>query len=146
MTGKLFGCPPVALGRLVEVGDLRGRVTVLGRSLAGRRRAWVELHRARRRHRLQLLQFGLRLVAEVTALAARGLRTGRTAGRALGYQQVLAQLDGGCTEAEARAETVRATRRFVRRQRSWFRRDPSVRWLDAARPDLVEAALEVVRR
>jgi tRNA dimethylallyltransferase len=86
------------------------------------------------------------LVAEVTALAARGLRTGRTAGRALGYQQVLQYLDGGCTEAEACAETVRATRRFVRRQRSWFRRDPSVRWLDAARPDLVEAALEVVRR
>jgi tRNA dimethylallyltransferase len=86
------------------------------------------------------------LVAEVTDLAERGLRAGRTASRALGYQQVLQHLDGGCTEAEARAGTVRATRRFVRRQRSWFRRDPSVRWLDAARPDVVEAALEVVRR
>lgn len=84
------------------------------------------------------------LVAEVSGLAAAGLRDGRTAGRALGYQQVLRLLDGEGTEDEARAETVRATRRFVRRQRSWFRRDPSVRWLDAARPDLVEAALALV--
>ena len=43
------------------------------------------------------------------------------------------------------AETVRATRRFVRRQRTWFRRDPSVVWLDAADPDLVDRALAVVR-
>jgi len=89
--------------------------------------------------------WGAGLVAEVAALAGHGLRTGRTASRALGYQQVLQHLDGQCTEAEARAETVRATRRFVRRQRSWFRRDPSVRWLDAARPDLVEAAVKAVR-
>jgi tRNA dimethylallyltransferase len=81
------------------------------------------------------------LVEEVRTLATRGLREGRTASRALGYQQVLAFFDGTCDETQARAETVRATRRFVRRQRSWFRRDPSVRWLDAARPDLVHAAL-----
>jgi tRNA dimethylallyltransferase len=81
------------------------------------------------------------LVAEVRALAGRGLREGRTAGRALGYQQVLRHLAGECTEAEAAAETVRATRRFVRRQRSWFRRDGRVHWLDGAAPDLVGAAL-----
>jgi exodeoxyribonuclease VII large subunit len=86
------------------------------------------------------------LVAEVRALAARGLRAGRTASRALGYQQVLRHLDGELTDDEARAETVRATRRFVRRQRSWFRRDPSVRWLDAARSDLVDAALAQAAR
>jgi tRNA dimethylallyltransferase len=86
------------------------------------------------------------LVAEVADLAGRGLRTGRTASRALGYQQVLRHLDGECSVDEARAETIRATRRFVRRQRSWFRRDPSVRWLDGARPDLVEAAIEAMRR
>jgi tRNA dimethylallyltransferase len=40
-------------------------------------------------------------------------------------------LDGALTLDEARAETVRATRRFARRQESWFRRDPRVRWLDA---------------
>jgi tRNA dimethylallyltransferase len=84
------------------------------------------------------------LVAEVSGLVAVGLREGRTASRALGYQQVLRFLDGVGTEDDARLETVRTTRRFVRRQRSWFRRDPSVRWLDAARPDLVGAALALV--
>jgi tRNA dimethylallyltransferase len=85
------------------------------------------------------------LVAETSALVSRGLREGRTASRALGYQQVLAFLDGGLSsEAAARAETVRATRRFVRRQRSWFRRDPRIVWLDGASPDLVASALRLV--
>lgn len=81
------------------------------------------------------------LVAEVRALADRGLADGPTASRALGYQQVLAALAGRHDEATARAETVRATRRFVRRQRSWFRRDPRVGWVDATRPDLVDTVL-----
>lgn len=86
------------------------------------------------------------LVGEVGALAARGLRDGPTASRALGYRQVLAHLDGRHDEATARAETVRATRRFVRRQRSWFRRDSRVEWLDAARPDLVGHAADLAGR
>jgi tRNA dimethylallyltransferase len=85
------------------------------------------------------------LVDEVRRLAERGLADGRTASRALGYQQVLRYLAGECTEAEARNETVRATRRFVRRQRSWFRRDRRIHWLAADRPDLAEAAIELVR-
>ncbi|RKR90898.1 tRNA dimethylallyltransferase [Micromonospora pisi] len=85
------------------------------------------------------------LVDEVRGLVTQGLREGRTAGLALGYQQVLRMLDGELTEAEAHAETVRKTRRFVRRQRTWFRRDPRIQWLDAARPDLLEAGLDVVR-
>ena len=68
---------------------------------------------------------------EVRQLAARGLRDGKTASRALGYQQMLRYLDGELTRDQARDETVRATRRFARRQESWFRRDPRVRWLDA---------------
>ena len=72
------------------------------------------------------------LVEEVRGLEKQGLREGRTAARALGYQQVLAMLDGTCTEAEAREETKRATRRFVRRQRSWFRRDPRIHWVGSA--------------
>jgi tRNA dimethylallyltransferase len=78
-------------------------------------------------------------VAEVEALAAEGLREGPTASRALGYAQVLAQFDGVLSAAEARERTVGTTRRFVRRQRSWFRRDPALTWFDAARPDLIES-------
>ncbi len=79
------------------------------------------------------------LVAEVEALAADGLRDGPTASRALGYAQVLAQLDGTLTPDQARERTVVTTRRFVRRQRSWFRRDAATTWFDAARPDLADA-------
>jgi tRNA dimethylallyltransferase len=84
------------------------------------------------------------LVAEVRALEALGLRRGRTASRALGYQQVLAMLDGLLTEDEARIETARATRRFVRRQRSWFRRDPRIRWHEPG-GDVVERVRLLVR-
>jgi tRNA dimethylallyltransferase len=87
----------------------------------------------------------LGLVAEARALADRGLRAGRTASRALGYQQVLRYLAGECSEEQAAAETVQATRRFVRRQRSWFRRDPSVHWLDGTDPELTRAALGAAR-
>jgi tRNA dimethylallyltransferase len=83
-------------------------------------------------------------VEEVAALAADGLREGPTASRALGYAQVLAQFDGELTPEEARERTVATTRRFVRRQRSWFRRDPALTWFDAARPDLVDAVTAAI--
>ena len=83
---------------------------------------------------------------EVRQLAARGLRDGKTASRALGYQQMLRCLDGELTLDQARAETARATRRFARRQESWFRRDPRVRWLDAGGGLQAGALSEVVRR
>ncbi|MER7313669.1 tRNA (adenosine(37)-N6)-dimethylallyltransferase MiaA [Streptomyces halstedii] len=89
------------------------------------------------------------LVDEVRHLEALGLREGRTASRALGYQQVLAALAGECTEQEARAETVRATKRFARRQDSWFRRDARVRWLsgaEARRRELPALALALVEQ
>jgi tRNA dimethylallyltransferase len=84
--------------------------------------------------------FAAGLVGETRTLLDRGLREGRTASRALGYQQVIAALDGDGDLSAAATETVRATRRFVRRQRSWFRRDPRIRWLDAGRADLIAAA------
>jgi tRNA dimethylallyltransferase len=83
------------------------------------------------------------LVDEVRGLD--GLRDGLTAGRALGYQQALAQIDGLLTEEQAKEETVRGTRRFVRRQRSWFRRDPAITWLDGASDRLVADALAAAR-
>ncbi|MFJ2109037.1 tRNA (adenosine(37)-N6)-dimethylallyltransferase MiaA [Streptomyces microflavus] len=89
------------------------------------------------------------LVDEVRALEACGLREGLTASRALGYQQILAALAGECTEEEARAETVRATKRFARRQDSWFRRDPRVRWLGGGqrdREELPHRALTLIER
>jgi tRNA dimethylallyltransferase len=78
-------------------------------------------------------------VAEVEALVGEGLREGPTASRALGYAQVLAQFDGELTPAEARERTKSTTRRFIRRQRSWFRRDAGPAWFDAGRSDLVDA-------
>ena len=80
------------------------------------------------------------LVDEVRRLEADGLREGVTASRALGYAQVLGALDGRWDEAQARDRTVTATRRFARRQRAWFRRDPRVHWLDPE-GDLLEQAL-----
>ncbi|MFP5415716.1 MAG: tRNA (adenosine(37)-N6)-dimethylallyltransferase MiaA [Actinomycetes bacterium] len=83
------------------------------------------------------------LVEEVTGLVAQGLRDGVTASRALGYRQVLELLDGLVDEAEAQRRTVVATRRFARRQGSWFVQDDRIAWLAHDRPDLVDAALDV---
>jgi len=80
------------------------------------------------------------LVEEVRRLEVGGLREGVTASQALGYKQVLELLDGVVDEPTARERTVVATRRFARRQRAWFRRDPRVTWLDPGR-DLLEQAL-----
>lgn len=80
------------------------------------------------------------LVGEVADLVEQGLRAGRTAARALGYAQVLRHLDGHTTSDQAREATVAATRRFVRRQESWFSRDPSIHWLLHDSPDLADQA------
>lgn len=84
------------------------------------------------------------LLDEVRRLDAQGLRQGVTAARALGYAQFLQVLDGVSTLDEAVAATAQATRRFVRRQRSWFRRDHRMVDLDAGRADLLDRALEAV--
>ena len=90
------------------------------------------------------------LVDEVRALLHDGLRDGVTASRALGYAQVLAALDAGGGPDEmrdAREQTYAGTRRYVRRQRSWFRRDHRVHWLDAAdRARIVDGALRPWRQ
>ncbi|MBV9058681.1 MAG: tRNA (adenosine(37)-N6)-dimethylallyltransferase MiaA [Pseudonocardiales bacterium] len=85
--------------------------------------------------------FAQGLVAEVRDLLRCGLRVGRTASRALGYQQVIDALDAGNDPAAAAGPTAAATRRFIRRQRSWFRRDDRIRWLDCQQPDLLDRAL-----
>jgi tRNA dimethylallyltransferase len=68
------------------------------------------------------------LVAEVEALRADGLERGTTAPRAIGYAQALGQLDGRLTREEAIAQTQALTRRYARRQVSWFKRYPELTW------------------
>jgi tRNA dimethylallyltransferase len=91
------------------------------------------------------LMWAAGFVDEVRELEKAGLRDGLTASRALGYAQVLRFLAAEWTEQEAREETIRATKRFARRQDSWFRRDPRVCWIGYDRPDLFDAALRLVR-
>ncbi len=85
---------------------------------------------------------------EVRGLLPAGLRASPTAGKALGYAQLLDCLDdSGHLRRDpqpAVEATIRATRRFVRRQRSWFRRDPRVKWLDGAATDRTTAAVRLV--
>lgn len=84
------------------------------------------------------------LVAEVRALADRGLRDAKTASRAVGYAEVLAFLDGHWSREAARDAVVTNTRRLARRQLKWFRRDPRVTWLDARSEDLIDQAAAVI--
>jgi tRNA dimethylallyltransferase len=127
--------------RALEVIELSGRPFTATMPSYGQNRPAVQLGLTLPRPELdqriaarvdRMWQAGLE--EEVKSLAAQGLREGRTARRALGYQQVLRYLDGEWTLAEARLETIKATKRFARRQESWFRRDPRVCWLDASQP------------
>jgi len=79
-------------------------------------------------------------VDEVRRLEAAGLRQGLSASRALGYRQVLRLLTGEISEAQARDLTINATRKFARRQDSWFRKDARIHWLSYDHPDLASAA------
>ena len=85
------------------------------------------------------------LLEEVRRLEGAGLRTGRTASRALGYAQFLSVLDGESTVEQAAEATVVATRQFARRQLTWFRADPRIAWLEHDAPDLVPRAADAVR-
>jgi len=88
--------------------------------------------------------FSAGFVAEVAGLVERGLAETRTASRAIGYPEVMRHLAGELTLAEARAATVVATRRFARRQDSWFHKDPRITWVDAADPDRLSHALSAL--
>ena len=79
---------------------------------------------------LQMFERGL--IEEVERLQAQGLVADSTAGRAIGYAQVFQAQRGELTWNEAVERTITGTRRYVRRQRSWFNRDKRIVWLDAA--------------
>ena len=72
------------------------------------------------------------LIEEVERLQSQGLVADSTAGRAIGYAQVFQAQRGELTWNEAVERTITGTRRYVRRQRSWFNRDKRIMWLDAA--------------
>lgn len=144
------------LVRALEVHDLTGRPFTSFMPQRRYVRPTVQIGRAMGRDELNdrlarrvdlMLERGW--LDEVRALAARGLRESPTAGRALGYPQLLAVLDGTMTLAQAREDTVAATRRFTKRQRTWFRADPRVHWIECSAgrsvTDLAARALEVVR-
>ncbi|WP_054814175.1 tRNA (adenosine(37)-N6)-dimethylallyltransferase MiaA [Nocardia arizonensis] len=138
--------------RALEVVELTGRpfaasAPTIGEPRWGTRIVGVDRQTAELDARIELRterMFAAGLVEEVRALIGRGLREGVTARRAIGYAQVLAHLDNEYDLDHARERTLIGTRRYVRRQRSWFRRDPRVRWVDGADPDLVATTLTLL--
>ncbi|RKQ33408.1 tRNA (adenosine(37)-N6)-dimethylallyltransferase MiaA [Kocuria tytonis] len=119
MPERRYVRPTVQLGLTMDRDALNGRLARRVDAMLGR--GWLD---------------------EVRTLEAAGLRTSPTAGKALGYPQLLSVLDGSLTLAEARDETVAATRRFTKRQRTWFRADPRIHWLDAGTQGGVEELTE----
>lgn len=123
MPRREFVAPTVVVGLRMPRADLDRRIE------SRVRRMWAE-----------------GLLEEVRELVGHGLREGRTASRALGYAQALAELDGVLDESQAQEQTATLTRRFARRQESWFGADPRIHWLDAQHPQVHEQALALVRR
>lgn len=84
------------------------------------------------------------LVAEVEGLLLRGLERGVTASRAIGYAQAIGQVRGELSEEGAQDATKQLTRRYARRQVSWFRRYPRVVWSRSGDPSAVSAAADTL--
>ncbi|WP_022869171.1 tRNA (adenosine(37)-N6)-dimethylallyltransferase MiaA [Yaniella halotolerans] len=84
-------------------------------------------------------------IPEVQRLLAEGLADAPTASRAIGYRQMMDFLVDDTTQQAAMDSTIVATRRFARRQETWFKADPRVRWIDAEAPDLKIQALDVIK-
>ena len=81
------------------------------------------------------------LLTEVQGLIPQGIEHGVTARRAIGYAQALAELSGEMTRADAIEETQSITRRYARRQVSWFKRYADLTWLPAGNPDNVSQVI-----
>ena len=155
---ELRGLDPIAAGRMeptnarrivraLEVIELTGRPFSAADAweryesrydlrVAGLQRARAELYERISVRVQEMLERGL--IDEARAIAARGM--GASARQALGYKQVL---DAGVDAApdDLHREIVRATKRFARRQLSWFRADPRIRWFDAGRPDVRQGVI-----
>jgi tRNA dimethylallyltransferase len=84
------------------------------------------------------------LVREVEDLLAAGYSPALPAMSSVGYQQVIMYLKGEISLVEAKDRMRFATHRYIRHQYTWFRRDPDLKWLDAASPALFEEAVKLV--
>ena len=92
--------------------------------------------------------FEMGLVEEVEGLLNAGFREGITAPQAIGYKEVVSALDGNITIDEARQKIKIATHRYAKRQRTWFRKEARIHWIDANEFDgnaLADRALRIVR-
>ena len=82
------------------------------------------------------------LIAEVESLLAAGYGRDTIALRSFGYKELIAYLDGACTYLEAISQLKQNTRRFAKRQLTWFRKDTRIEWLDReSTPDIIENIL-----
>ena len=140
------------LVRALEVVEITGKPFAasaprIGEPRWGTHIVGVERDTAELDDRIRLrtrLMFERGLVDEVNGLIELGLRDGVTAPRAIGYAQVLAWLDGEYDLDEAQERTFIGTRRYVRRQRSWFRRDTRIHWVDGSDPDLADTTIRTL--
>ncbi|NUU13709.1 tRNA (adenosine(37)-N6)-dimethylallyltransferase MiaA [Curtobacterium pusillum] len=143
--------------RLIRALEIASRSEVVTPSLPSAPRAWrpariLHLHRERAQlvaglHARAARMFGAGLVDEVRGLREHGLEQGRTARAAIGYSQALEVLRGDATVEQAVEATAIATRKYARRQVSWFRRYADAEVLDvtgADRAALTEAARRIV--
>ena len=87
--------------------------------------------------------FEIGLVDEVRGLISLGLLEGTTAQRAIGYAQCIALLAGEISQSEAIEQTIVATRQYVRRQETWFKRDQRIKWIGEGVPRLAFIAEEL---
>lgn len=143
---------PRRVVRALEVAEITGEPIAPG--LAARATPWrpyiqlgLSVERATLVERLDRRVEGMwaaGLLDEVRELLPRGLERGPTASRAIGYAQAIDQLAGRATEVEAIAATSSLTRRYARRQVSWFRRDAATEWVDALDGTARDAAIQAV--
>jgi tRNA dimethylallyltransferase len=87
------------------------------------------------------------LLEEVAGLLSAGYRTALTAAQAIGYKELVPVIDGSGDLASAVSAIKQASRRYAKRQLTWFRADPRVRWIDVTElstAQTVEAMLALV--
>ena len=136
--------------RALEIAELRGDgLRPAARGYAGPS-AWIGLHVDRPQHDERIAararsQFAAGLIEEAVALRGRFDPT-LPAFSAIGYREAWAVADGRMELEDAIEQDARRNVAFAKRQRTWFRAEPDVTWLDATNDDPFGEALEVVRR